>query len=428
MFIYRLVIFFLSPFVIIRFLFALIRGRETWEGLVQRLGFGAGINAPVIWFHGASLGELTSARPVMEYVLTKYPDLEIIVTSNTYTARKLISTWGSSRIHARLAPLDSPSVMRRFLARWQPLIAFTLENEVWPERVLACARSNISFVILGGRMSEKSAATWARFPTLARKVAGAITVLAPLDQENADRFVMLGVPETKISEPVNLKSNVLLPKPDRSELTRLSTFYDRGKTILAASTHSGEDEIILSAFARARQTDPDLRLIIAPRHPERGQQISTLISTTGLSFSQRSSGDDINMDDTVYLADTLGEMPFWYSAASVSIVGASFVDFGGHTPVEPTQFGSAIIHGKFTSNHAGIYAVLKQDNAAICANGINDLASAISTLTFKNKAKLQAKRARDALASSLPENADPKVLLAQINRQSGGKLLELLLG
>jgi len=222
-----------------------------------------------IWLHGASLGELTSARPIIDQMLDRNPGLRVIVTANTYSGRDLAQGWNDARICARLAPLDYPICVRRFLATCRPLAMVTLENEIWPVRVIACARAGIAVLVVGGRMSARSAALWARFPALSRQVSDGVSGLWPLDTENADRFVRLGLPTARIHARVNLKSGVEMPAPRPDQLAEFGRIWPRNATILAASVHTAEAEIILQGFHAAYQEPPDLRLILAPRHPHR---------------------------------------------------------------------------------------------------------------------------------------------------------------
>jgi len=268
---YRIILFVTAPILLAYLLLRLMRGLETWAGIAERLGSGAGLAAPgaQIWLHGASLGELTSARPIIGQMLDRNPGLRVIVTANTYSGRDMVRGWDDARICARLAPLDYPICVRRFLATCRPLAMVTLENEIWPVRVIACARAGIAVLVVGGRMSARSAALWARFPALSRQVSDGVSGLWPLDTENADRFVRLGLPTARIHARVNLKSGVEMPAPRPDQLAEFGRIWPRNATILAASVHTAEAEIILQGFHAAYQEPPDLRLILAPRHPHR---------------------------------------------------------------------------------------------------------------------------------------------------------------
>ena len=300
--------------------------------------------AAPIWLHGASVGELTSARPVID-MLARHSAMT--VTTNSPTGRALAREWG---LPARLAPLDTPQALRRFLARYRPRVAVTLENELWPNRSALLAATGVRQIVIGARMSERSARRWAMLPGLIRPALRRIDGLSAQDHGSEERLVALGLPEGALLPRIQLK--LLGParaRPGAQPETR-------GRTILAASTHEGEEEIVLDAFMAARRQVPGLRLIIAPRHPGRGDDIAALIAARGLRPARRSAGADETAP--VLLADTLGEMARWYDAATICITGGSLVPKGGHTPWEPAAHECAILHGPHVSNFVEDYALL----------------------------------------------------------------------
>ena len=199
----------------------------------------------------------------------------------------------------------------------------------------------------------------------------------------------------------------------------MRTVFHRPDTLLAASTHDGEEALILQAFIAARAKNPDLKLILAPRHPRRGDEIAGLIAQTGLSFSRRTQSGEPCVNSTVYLADTLGEMPLWYALAGITFVGGSLVTRGGHTPFEPVQAASAILHGPHVSNFEAAYAALGDASAALCFNDAKGLASGLQTLASEAAQIAQASRAKAALARFADDGAIPEIvarLRAKIDR------------
>ncbi|MDO5642671.1 MAG: glycosyltransferase N-terminal domain-containing protein [Paracoccus sp. (in: a-proteobacteria)] len=302
-----------------------------------------GRQAP-IWLHGASVGELTSARPVIEMLAARAP---LIVTTNTTTGRALARDWG---LQARLAPLDVPQAITRFLALYRPHVAVTLENELWPNRSALLAGAGVRQIVIGARMSVRSARRWARLPWLIGPMLGRIDGLSAQNLGSEDRLIALGLPKSALLPRMQLK--LLGPARIRPGIPPET----RARTILAASTHEGEEEQILDAFMVARRLVPGLRLIIAPRHPARGDAVATLIAARGLYPARRSEAADETAP--VLLADTLGEMDRWYDAAGICITGGSLVPKGGHTPWEPAAHECAILHGPQVANFAEDYALL----------------------------------------------------------------------
>lgn len=297
-----------------------------------------------IWLHGASVGELTSARPVIEMLARRAP---LIVTTNTTTGRALAQDWG---LNARLAPLDVPQALARFVDHYDPQVAVTLENELWPNRSALLDRAGIPQIVIGARMSERSARRWAKLPWLIGPMLRRIDGLSAQSHSSEERLVRLGLPKQALLPRVQLK--LLGPARTRPGIPPET----RARTILAASTHEGEEDLVLDAFMAARRKVPGLRLIIAPRHPVRGDAVAALIGARGLYPARRSLGADETAP--VLLADTLGEMARWYDAAGICITGGSLVPKGGHTPWEPAAHECAILHGPHVSNFAEDYAVL----------------------------------------------------------------------
>ena len=303
-----------------------------------------------IWLHGASVGELTSARPVIEMLAAR---TDLLVTANTTTGRQTAADWG---LRARLAPLDTPQALRRFLGRYRPRVAVTLENELWPNRSALLAASGVRQIVIGARMSERSARRWARLPWLIGPMLRRIDGLSAQDMGSEDRLTALGLPEASLMPRMQLK--LLGPARNRPGPAPET----RPHTVLAASTHEGEEELVLDAFMTARRQVAGLRLIVAPRHPVRADDVARHIAARGLPVSRRSEGADETAP--VLLADTLGEMARWYDSAFICITGGSLVPKGGHTPWEPASHECAILHGPHVANFSEDYALLHAVDAA----------------------------------------------------------------
>ncbi|TCP22858.1 3-deoxy-D-manno-octulosonic acid transferase [Rhodovulum adriaticum] len=384
---YRLLLSLAAPAVAIRLL------RKRGEA-GERLGGHAPSPphpGPVIWLHAASNGEAASARGLVQAILERGLAARVVVTCNTATGRDLVRGWGMAQVSARLAPLDYRQALRRFLRGWQPAALILIESELWPNRLAAMAQRDRPVLVLGARMSARSAARWRRLPGLIRPALAAVSYLSAQDDGSAARFHALGLPADRIGPVVNLKSgSAMQDGPDQTDLDRLAPLFPRGDTVLAASTHAGEEAAILSAFATARQTRPGLRLILAPRHPRRAPEIAQTIARAGLTHATRSRGDSPDADTPVYLADTMGEMGLWYRLAGITFVGGSLVDRGGHTPFEPTAHGSAILHGPHVANFAEAYAVLDAAGGARTVADDNALATALATLDAKGQATMAA--------------------------------------
>lgn len=304
----------------------------------------------LIWLHGASVGELHSARPVIRALAARG---RLIVTANSTTGRATAAAWG---YEARLAPLDTPQALRRFLERYRPRVAVTLENEIWPNRSAALTAAGVRQIVLGARMSERSARRWRLLPGLIGPVLARIDGLSAQNTGSEERLIALGLPRAALLPRMQLK--LLGP----AQINPGPGPETRARTILAASTHEGEDGPILEAFMFARRHVPGLRLILAPRHPARADAIAAMMAAHGITAARRSQGADETAP--VLLADSLGEMTRWYDAAMICITGGSLVARGGHTPWEPAAHECAILHGPHISNFTEDYALLHAAGAA----------------------------------------------------------------
>ncbi len=413
---YRLLISVCAPILLLMSTWRLLVARRGLSDLLQRLGGGSGTGgAPkhgALWLHGASNGELTSARRFLETFRRDRPDHPVVVTANTVTGRDLVSGWKVSGVTARLAPVDLRWVLARFNRRWRPVVLVNLESELWPNRFATCG---YPVFCVAARISERSAGRWLRLPGLCRATFGRVSMLFPQDTASATRFISLGLAPERLGPVIDFKSSVTLPPPDAVALASLSRTFARHSTILAASTHPGEESIVLDAFAAARATDPSLRLILAPRHPRRGGEVEGMTDAVGLPYAVRSKSGDPGSDVAVYIADTLGEMQLWYAVAGITFVGGSLVGKGGHTPYEPARFGSAILHGTHVWNFASAYAALGAAGGALEVTDAKSLADGIARLDAAGQSA-QADRASYALETLDTSSRDIQLVLDAVSR------------
>lgn len=396
MFLYRLLLIAAAP------VFALRLARER-RHMAERLGGGGRAErarGPVIWLHAASNGELTSARGLIERLLGRWPDAAMLVTCNSLTGRALVRDWRLARVTTRLAPFDYRWTLRRFIDRFRPDMLILIESELWPNRILEMAAQGRPVLLIGARMSARSAARWGKLPGLVRPMLTALSHVSAQDPASRARYVALGADPARVGPDVNLKTTAAPALADHSaERAGLVPLFPRAATLLAASTHLGEERIVLRGFAAARAQNPELRLIIAPRHPRRAPEIAAEIAGAGLACTTRSRGELPRADIPVYLADTMGEMPLWYALAGLTFVGGSLVARGGHTPFEPAAHGSAILHGPDVANFADAYATLDRVGAARCVDGAAALTRALLDLDGAAQAAMAALAAQtiDAL-------------------------------
>ncbi|MBS0123128.1 3-deoxy-D-manno-octulosonic acid transferase [Thetidibacter halocola] len=385
---YRLLV---SLFALVVAVGALRKG--GWPMLSARLGLIAPEkDAPHVWWHGASNGELSSARPVLTRIVQQRPDLHVLVTCNSDTGQALVTGWGLPRVTALPAPVDLSRVTARVLRRWRVVAHVALESEIWPHRFLQC-RGPV--ILLGARMRPGTARVWRTLPRLARRVLSCCTLVSAQDAASLDRLRALGLPENAIGPLTDLKAlydPAAAPMPDAA----LQAALPRAQTWLAASTHEGEEETVLEAHRLARAEQSDLRLILAPRHAARGDAVEAMVRGAGLGVARRSRGEAPGAA-AVYLADTMGEMALWYRLAGRVFIGGTLTDRGGHTPYEPAAFGSALIHGPDVANFADPFARLDAADAALRVTDAAELAEALARLAQPESQAQAGARAAEAL-------------------------------
>ncbi len=380
-------------------------GRGGPGALPQRFGHGTPrLDAPRLWLHAASVGEAAAARGVLAACLAAAPRLNALVTVHTAAGRDAARGWEEPRAEVRLAPWDVPGAQRRLLRAWRPAAHVFVENELWPARLMACARAGVPVLAAGARISERSAARWARHaPRAIAALLRTIAFLCPQDAASGARLVALGLPPGRLGPAETLKA-ALPPAPALHDAGALAAAFPRRRTVLAASTHPGEEALALAAFAIARRSRPGLRLILAPRHPRRVADVAREVRAAGLSPLLRSDGGTRGLadPDCVYVADTLGELRALYEHAALAFVGGSTTDLGGHTPFEPVAAGCAVAHGPDVANAAEPYAALAWAGAAIRVADAEGLAAAFALTGDPAALRAMAARARAALARPAP--------------------------
>ena len=349
---------------------------------------------PLVWFHAASVGESLSVLRVIDEMGRTAPDLSFLITSGTATSAQILAKRVPDRTQHQFAPLDSRRAVDRFLAHWAPTAAVFVESELWPQMLRRTQAAGVPMALVNARLSDQSARNWQRFARTAQHLMSHFEIIHCQDARTAHHLSTLGLNRAEVG--VNLKS---LSGPLPYEAQQFAQFQGRidGRFVwLAASTHPGEDEIVLTAHLQVLKKDPDALLIIAPRHPERAETIEALIKDAGLTSARRSKNGVVLPDIQVYLADTLGEMGLWYGLSPITCLCGSFSDVGGHNPYEPAYAGSALLHGSRYANFAPAYADLSAANASQELSDATELAQAI--LRFHQDAE-QLKAQRHAAAT-----------------------------
>ncbi len=376
-------------------------GKEDPQRLAERYGK-ASLPRPagtLIWFHVASVGESLSILKLMER-LCQETDAHFLVTSGTVTSADLMAKRLPDRAVHQYVPLDHPAYVKAFLQHWTPDLAIWVESELWPNLVHLTSQQQIPCVLLNARMSDKSARSWNMVPGLGRYLLSRFKECLAQDDISAERLVSLGAPSVSVTGNLKLASGAL--PFDDAERARLEAEIAGRPVWVAASTHAGEEEIVIEAHRQITDTISDLLTIMVPRHPDRGDDVAELLVRNGLKFARRSQQDPIDLSKNIYLADTLGELGLIYVLAKVAFVGGSLVPHGGQNPLEPARSDCAILTGPYTENFADIFEDLLKNKGAESVTGSKSLAIAVSAL-FQDEVGRQEK-AQQALKVATKAN------------------------
>ena len=324
----------LGPLVYLYLKRRLKRGKEDPVRFRERQGLPGKVRppGPLVWIHAASVGEATAMLALIERLLRERPALQILVTTGTVTAARLLETRLPSRAWHQFAPVDLPHWIGRFLDHWRPDLALWVESELWPNLVWETHARGVSMVLLNGRLSARSYMRWRWFPGLIGPVLGAFALCLAQDRVQAERLRSLGA--SKIAVAGDLKAAADALPVDALQLENLRQQIGRRPVWLAASTHAGEEEIVADVHREIALIRPDLLTMIVPRHPGRGDAIARMLTDRGLQPARRRHGEPITGRTDIYLADTMGELGLFYALAGISFVGGSLVAKGGHNPFE----------------------------------------------------------------------------------------------
>lgn len=368
-------------------------GKEDAPRLGERMGV-ASLPRPegrLVWFHAASVGEAASLLELLRRLTQARPELSCLVTTGTVTSAEFISGRLPERAFHQYVPVDVLPWVERFLEHWRPDAAVFTESELWPALLSSTRARGIPMLLINARISARTFRRWRPLAGTAASLFNDFERILAQDALAAEQLIALGVDPERVTVEGSLKEGSAPLPYDEAERVRITRALAGRPIWLAASTHPGEEEIVLGAHARARRTLPMLALILAPRHPNRGDTLAEMMRGRGLQVAQRSKGEPIGADNDVYLADTLGEMGLWYRVASVSFVGGSLVDVGGHNPFEPALLGSAILFGPNVRNFADAYRRLVDAGAAVLVRSEIELCEAlVATIAPDRAAEMAA--------------------------------------
>lgn len=375
---YRLLTWLASPFARLLLAGRLRRGKEDPARLAERFGRASRPRpkGPLVWLHGASVGEIIAIMPLMDRL--RALGFKVLLTSGTVTSARLAAARLPPDVVHQFVPLDSPAFMRRFLKHWRPDLVLLVESELWPNLLLEVGRRRVPLVLVNARMSERSFGQWSRLPKSAAALLAHVDLCLAQGPQDAERLGALGA--ARVTPTGNLKFDAPPPPVDLAAFDALRAATAGRQVMVAASTHPGEEAMVVEAHAALARQLPDLLTIIAPRHPERGREVIGVATEAGCPAVLRSDGDLPDRGTQIYVADTIGELGLFYRLAPVALLGGSLIRHGGQNPIEPVKLDAAILHGPHVANFAALYAQLDAVGGAVPVADAGALAASAATL------------------------------------------------
>ena len=384
-------------------LFRMTTTQKYREGLLERLGFvpsrlrrqlaGLGRERPLIWVHAVSVGEVLAVRRLVNELKAELPEYVIAVSTTTRTGQALArERFGAERVF--YCPLDLPWAVRAWLNTLRPRLFVLAETEFWPNLLNCCFRRKIPVAVVNARISDRSWPRYRRLRRLWQPFLSRLSRVMAQSQTDAERLKAIGCLPERVTVAGNLKFDVRAVS--EAEATRLLKAFTHGlRLIVAGSTLEGEEAALIEVWPLLLEADPQLAMVLAPRHPERFAAVSALLERSGIPWVQRSTWRRASEDSLkplipgqIVLLDTIGELASVYSLASVAFVGGSLIPAGGHNPLEPAQFGVPIVMGPHFDNFRAITADFHSHQALRIAADKNEMSTALIDLLKDQPAAL----------------------------------------
>lgn len=355
---------------------------------------------PRIWFHAASVGELSVVAPIVRYLKKQSDSLSVVVTTTSSSGQQHIAKKMPEIDFSMLAPLDYPGVVQRVLKQIKPQLLVITETELWPNLILCAKAIRCQLALVNGRLSGKNVGRYQIIGSLIRQVLEQFDLLTIQSEHDAERFIQLGANRQRVKILHNVKSDICVTTT--AEQIREKLFLPQEQLVwIAGSTRPGEEEIILQAWQDVKEKVPPTTLILAPRHLQRLKDVSKLLEANGLSYCFRSQLTATKKTPAIILLDTMGELADLYACAQVALVGGSLERYGGHNPIEPAIYAVPIIVGPYVDHFANTVKALLQNKGACQVRHAQELAQQVCyLLSDQTAAQEMGRQAKLTMANS----------------------------
>ena len=382
------------PLILLRLLWRSLSNEAYRKRIPERFGFishkaSDAVPAIKIWVHAVSVGETMAAKPLIDKLIKIYGDQAILVTTTTPTGSDTVQRLFGKKVLHHYYPYDLPFIVDQYLKRIKPDVFVSMETEIWPNLWHSCRKMKIPVVLANARLSSRSTRRYQKVQTFISNVLKNASLIACRNQQDADNFNSIGAETKSVKVLGDIKSDSHVSDTDIQKGRDFKQQWGSSRLVLvAASTHEGEDSLILDLYDSLK-TAIDLLLVIAPRHPERFIEVGNLIKKRGFTMQKRSTNKPFSKQTEVVLGDSMGEMMVWFSAADLVFMGGSLVPTGGHNPLEPLACGKAVISGSHVFNFDETYKLLVEQEAAYLAKDIDELTHITNKLLTDVKLRTQ---------------------------------------
>jgi len=393
---YSGMLYLMSPFIFVYLLWRSRKAPAYRKRWAERLGWHTPPVSNVVWIHAVSVGETLAAIPLVRLVQKHFPAVKIVFTTTTPTGSDRVrATFGDGVYHV-YAPYDLPGAVHRFIDDINPRLLVVMETEFWPNIFFQCGRRHIPIIVANARISEKSLQGYKRFAKLTEATLSHVTAFVAQSHKDAQRLLELGAAPRRVRVTGNLKYEMAVPEHILNRAQQLRSQFGRRPVWIAASTHRGEDAIILEVFEKLCRQWMDLLLVLVPRHPERFDEVAALCGERALSMVRRTGGEPVGHDTQIYLGDTMGDLMLLYAASDIAFVGGSMVPHGGQNMLEPAALAKPVIFGAYTDNFFDISERLLEAEGASRVENSEQLYEAVQALL--SRPELQTRMGTNAAA------------------------------
>ncbi|MEK7990612.1 MAG: lipid IV(A) 3-deoxy-D-manno-octulosonic acid transferase [Thiotrichaceae bacterium] len=362
--VYSLLLYMLTPLILMKLFLRGKRAPAYRQRIAERFGFFPTLERGAIWIHAVSVGEVQAAIPLIRRLQQDYPMAHFLITTMTPTGSQRVTAIFSDTVQHLYLPYDYPDAIGRFLSKTQPKILILMETELWPNLLAACQKQMIPVILTNARLSEKSTRGYGKIAWFTAQILANLTHIAAQTEQDKQHFIQLGMDENKITVTGSIKFDLQLAE-NLIEQAKILRFQLGGERLIliAASTHEGEEQIILNVYQILIKKFPHLLLILVPRHPERFEPVAQLCLHHDLHLARRSLNQICNENTDVYLGDTMGELQVLFAASDIAFIGGSLVSVGGHNLLEPAAVGLPVIFGQ----HVFTFSEISQQLLAVDA-------------------------------------------------------------